>query len=74
MSIMFPTIFALGLADMGSYTKKASSYIIVGVSGGAFAPMLMGYLGEENMAVGFIIPLVCFAYILFFGLKGYKMR
>lgn len=74
MSIMFPTIFALGLADMGSYTKKASSYIIVGVSGGAFAPMLMGYLGEENMAVGFIIPLACFAYILFFGLKGFKMR
>lgn len=74
MSIMFPTIFALGLAGMGSYTKKASSYIIIGVSGGAFAPMLMGSIGEENMAIGFIVPLVCFIYILFFSLKGYKMR
>lgn len=74
MSIMFPTIFALGLADMGAHTKKASSYIIVGVSGGAFAPMLMGYLGEENMAIGFVVPLICFLYIFFFGLKGYKIR
>lgn len=74
MSIMFPTIFALGLAGMGSYTKKASSYIIIGVSGGAFAPMLMGYIGEQQMAIGFIVPLLCFLYILFYGLKGYKMK
>lgn len=74
MSIMFPTIFALGLAGMGSYTKKASSYIIIGVSGGAFAPMLMGYLGEQNMAIGFVVPLLCFIYILFFGLKGYRIK
>lgn len=74
MSIMFPTIFALGLSGMGLYTKKASSYIIMGVAGGAFAPMLMGLLGEQNMAVGFIVPLFCFLYIAFFGLKGYKMK
>lgn len=73
MSIMFPTIFALGLSKMGLYTKRASSYIILGVAGGAFAPMLMGYIGEQNMAVGFIVPLVCFLYIAFYGLKGYKM-
>ena len=73
MSIMFPTIFALGLSKMGTYTKKASSYIIMGVVGGAFAPMLMGYIGENSMAIGFVIPLVCFLFILFYGLKGYKM-
>jgi FHS family L-fucose permease-like MFS transporter len=73
MSIMFPTIFALGLSKMGAYTKKASSYIIMGVAGGAFAPMLMGYIGEQSMAIGFIVPLACFLYILFYGLKGYKM-
>ena len=73
MSIMFPTIFALGVSKMGAYTKKASSYIIMGVAGGAFAPMLMGYIGEQTMAIGFIIPLVCFLYILFYGVKGYKM-
>jgi FHS family L-fucose permease-like MFS transporter len=73
MSIMFPTIFALGIARLGVHTKKASSYIIMGVAGGAFAPMLMGYIGELNMATGFIVPLICFLYITFFGFKGYKM-
>jgi len=73
MSIMFPTIFALGVSKMGAYTKKAASYIIMGVAGGAFAPMLMGHLGEQTMALGFFIPLVCFLFILFYGLKGYKM-
>ena len=69
MSIMFPTIFALGLEGMGSYTKKASSYIVLGVAGGAFAPMLMGYIGADNMAVGFVIPLLSFLYILYFALR-----
>ncbi|MDD2952910.1 MAG: L-fucose:H+ symporter permease [Parabacteroides sp.] len=69
MSIMFPTIFALGLEGMGVYTKKASAYIVMGVAGGAFSPMLMGYIGEENMALGFIVPLIAFLYILYFAIK-----
>lgn len=69
MSIMFPTIFALGLEDMGVHTKKASSYIVMGVAGGAFAPMLMGYIGADNMAIGFVIPLLAFLYILYFALR-----
>ena len=69
MSIMFPTIFALGLEGMGVYTKKASSYIVMGVAGGAFSPKLMGYIGEENMALGFIVPLIAFLYILYFAIK-----
>ena len=69
MSIMFPTIFALGLEGMCVYTKKASSYIVMGVAGGAFSPMLMGYIGEENMALGFIVPLIAFLYILYFAIK-----
>lgn len=69
MSIMFPTIFALGLEGMDVYTKKASSYIVMGVAGGAFSPMLMGYIGEENMALGFIVPLIAFLYILYFAIK-----
>ena len=50
-------------------TKKASSYIVMGVAGGAFSPMLMGYIGEENMALGFIVPLIAFLYILYFAIK-----
>lgn len=69
MSIMFPTIFALGLEGMGGYTKKASSYIVMGVAGGAFSPMLMGYIGADNMAIGFLVPLVAFLYILYFAIR-----
>jgi FHS family L-fucose permease-like MFS transporter len=73
MSIMFPTIFALGLRNMGTLTKKASSYIVMGVAGGAFSPILMGYIGESNMAIGFIVPFISFVYILFYAIKGYKL-
>ncbi len=73
MSIMFPTIFALGLRDMGTLTKKASSFIVMGVAGGAFSPILMGYIGESNMAIGFIVPFISFVYIFFYGIKGYKL-
>ena len=69
MSIMFPTIFALGLEGMGVYIKKASSYIVMGVAGGAFSPMLMGFIGEENMALGFVVPFFAFLYILYFALR-----
>lgn len=69
MSIMFPTIFALGLEGLGTYTKKASSYMVMGVAGGAFSPMLMGYIGESDMAVGFFVPMVAFLYILYFAIK-----
>ncbi len=69
MSIMFPTIFALGLEGMGVYTKKASSYIVMGVAGGAFSPILMGYIGESDMAVGFFVPLAAFLYIFYFAIK-----
>lgn len=73
MSIMFPTIYALGLSGMGEHTKRAASFLTMAVAGGAFSPMIMGYLGEQNMAIGFIIPLICFLFIFFYGIKGYKM-
>jgi len=73
MSIMFPTIYALGLSGMGEHTKRAASFLTMAVAGGAFSPMIMGYIGEQNMAIGFIIPLICFLFIFFYGIKGYKM-
>lgn len=67
MSMMFPTIFALGVHGLGAQTKQASSYIVMGVAGGAVSPVLMGLLGETNMAVGFFVPLVCFLFIGYYG-------
>lgn len=72
MSIMFPTIFALGIDRLGSLTQKGSSCIVMGVAGGAFSPMLMGYLGAEQMALGFLVPLVAFLYILYFAFSCRK--
>jgi MFS transporter, FHS family, L-fucose permease len=75
MSIMFPTIFALGIKNLGGLTKKGSSLLVMMVAGGAICPAFMGWVADNySMAVGFIVPLVCFAYILFFGLKGYRFR
>lgn len=75
MSIMFPTIFALGIKDLGGLTKKGSSIIIMTIVGGAVCPIFMGWIADKfNMATGFIIPLVCFMVIFFFGIKGYKVK
>lgn len=76
MSIMFPTIFALGIKDLGKLTRKASSYIVMGVAGGAICPILMGYIADTtgSMALGFAIPLACFLFIASFGIWGYKTR
>lgn len=72
MSMMFPTIFALGVHGLGVQTKQASSYIVMGVGGGAVSPVLMGYLGENNMALGFTVPLLCFLFIAYFGWSQLK--
>jgi MFS transporter, FHS family, L-fucose permease len=67
MSMMFPTIFALGVHGLGAQTKQASSYIVMGVAGGAVSPILMGFIGETNMAMGFFVPLFCFLFIWYYG-------
>lgn len=73
MSIMFPTIFVLGIRDLGTLTKKGSSFLVMAVAGGAFCPPLMGAIADHfGMATGFIIPMVCFACIFYFGLISIK--
>lgn len=69
MSIMFPTIFALGIHGIGEHTKIGSSWIVMAIVGGALAPSLMGHIGDiSNMRLAFIVPLVCFALIALYGL------
>jgi FHS family L-fucose permease-like MFS transporter len=75
MSLMFPTIFALGIKGMGPLTKKASSFLVMSIVGGAILPMFMGWIADNSsMAIGFLMPLACFVYIVFFGIKGYKVK
>ncbi len=68
MSIMFPTIFALSIRGLGEHTKFGSSLIVMSIVGGAIAPPLMGHIADvSSMRVGFVIPLLCFGCIAFYG-------
>jgi len=74
-SIMFPTIFALGLKDLGHNTKKAASFIIMSIVGGALVPYIMGSIAQaKSTSFSYIIPLICFVVVLLFALTGYKTK
>ncbi len=74
-SVMFPTIFSMAQTDVtGSNTKTASSYLVMSIVGGAIAPVLMGLLGESNMALGFTIPLGCFVGIILYAFSYKRFR
>ena len=72
--LRFPTIFSLSLRHVGTQTKQASSYLIMSIVGGAVAPLLMGLIADRiSMAVGFIVPLVCFMEIWGFAARYRKL-
>jgi FHS family L-fucose permease-like MFS transporter len=72
-SIMFPTIFALSIKNLGPYTKRGSSLLVMSIVGAAVLPPVMGRISDiSNIQTAFVIPLICYAYILFFGLRGYR--
>jgi len=74
-SIMFPTIFALGVKDLGHHTKRASSFIIMSIVGGAIMPYIMGRVAESySTAFSYIIPAVCFVFVAWYGWKGYEVK
>ena len=74
MSIMFPTIFSLGIFGLGSRAKKASSFIVMAIMGGAIMPKLMGHIADKtNMSVSFIVPLICFALVALYGFSWAKL-
>ena len=67
---MFPTIFALALRGLGAHTKIASSLLIMSIVGGAVAPLLMGIVADgHSMALGFVVPLVCFVVIAAYAIS-----
>jgi FHS family L-fucose permease-like MFS transporter len=73
-SIMFPTIFSLGLKNLGSHTQQASSFIAMGVVGGAVFPFLMGQIANHDIAQAYYLPIICYAVIFMFGYKFYKVK
>jgi MFS transporter, FHS family, L-fucose permease len=77
LSIMFPTIFALGIRDLGEETKLASSLLVMSIIGGAFTPVVMGQISDRtggNIQVAYVMPVVCMVFILWFGLRGHRIK
>ncbi|HET7267630.1 MAG TPA: sugar MFS transporter [Oleiagrimonas sp.] len=73
-SIMFPTIFALGIRSLGPLSNKASSLMIMAIVGGAIIPLLQGMLADRfGVHYAFILPLLCYGYIIFYGLAGSRL-
>jgi len=75
MSIMFPTIFALGIHGLGTHAKRASSFIVMAIMGGAIVPKLMGAVGDHfGMSRAFVVPLVCFLFVSAYGYGWPRLR
>jgi FHS family L-fucose permease-like MFS transporter len=75
MSIMFPTIFALSIRGLGEHTKLGSSVLVMSIVGGAIMTPLMGYIADMGgMRIGFVIPLLCFAFVAVYGALWQKLE
>ena len=74
MSIMFPTIFALGIQNLGEQTPRGASVLIMALVGGAVAPYVMGRIADHtSTGLAFLLPAACFAVVAWYGFKGYKV-
>ena len=74
MSIMFPTIFALGIFGLGERAKKASSFIVMAIMGGAILPKVMGHVADAyDLSRGFIVPMLCFGFVAAYGFLWPKL-
>jgi FHS family L-fucose permease-like MFS transporter len=72
MSIMFPTIFALGINGLGGDVEYGSSLLIMSIVGGAILPRMFGLISDStgNVQLGYIVPLVCFIVVAYFGWRS----
>ena len=75
MSIMFPTIFSLGIQGLGSRTKKGSSLLIMSIVGGAIFPVIMGRISDiSSMQTAYLVPGFCFLVVFYFALKNFNIE
>lgn len=73
-SVMYPILFTLSIKNLGVYTKTGSSLIIMSIVGGAIVPPLMGLLSDSfGIKPAFIIPIICYAYLVFYAKNGHKV-
>lgn len=75
-SIMWSNIFTLAIQDLGKYTPQGSSLLVMSVLGGAIVPFFQGALADylDGYHYSFFIPMLCYVYLAYYGLHGYKVR
>lgn len=75
MSVMFPTIFSLGIKELGADTEMGSSLIVMSIVGGAALPPVLAYIADmtNNIQYGYVVPMLCFVVVLFFALRGHRV-
>jgi MFS transporter, FHS family, L-fucose permease len=72
-SIMFPTIFSLGVAELGPLTGSGSGVLNMAIVGGAILPVIQGAIADRiGIHHAFFLPVLCYLYILFYAVNGYK--
>jgi MFS transporter, FHS family, L-fucose permease len=72
-SIMFPTIFTLAIDGLGKHTGAGSGVLCMAIVGGAIVPVIQGFMADHvNLLYSFVTPLVCYLYIAYYGVKGYR--
>jgi FHS family L-fucose permease-like MFS transporter len=73
-SVMWSNIFSLAIEGLGSEKSQASSLLVMAIVGGAFIPYLQGKVADhwDNLQISFIVPMIAFAYIAFYGIYGYR--
>ena len=73
-SIMFPSIFTLGIAEMGPLTGEASGLLVTAIVGGALIPEIQGMLADRiGIHHAFVLPVLCYIFIAYYGFKGSKV-
>ncbi len=72
-SIMFPTIFSLATKGLGRFTSSASGVLCTAIVGGAIVPVVQGWAADTyGLMISFVVSAICYVYIVFFAIKGYK--
>ena len=72
-SIMFPTIFSLATKGLGRFTSSASGVLCTAIVGGAIVPVVQGWVADtQGLMISFVVSAICYVYIVFFAIKGYK--
>jgi FHS family L-fucose permease-like MFS transporter len=75
-SVMFPSIFTLGIAELGPLTGDGSGLLVMAIVGGAIIPLAQGKLADSSIGIhhAFLLPVICYLYIVFYAFKGSKPK